>query len=82
MKPNKYVIVFNHLFGESVVILPNELPHDTVHGEAISAGFFILGGGRVIVPEIGSTTLGIGPRPQDAAIIEGALSVMGIAMLP
>lgn len=71
--PCKYVMI-DHV---EPVIFRKPLHHADMKRlmmKITSAGFFLQdSNGKVIVPPVESTTLGLGPAPEDAAIIEAFL---------
>ena len=57
---------------EHLVIFDNELQHCQMVPPGtvpVSAGFFIVEKGQLIIPQIGSETLKLDPRPGDKALI-------------
>ena len=74
---HKYLIVTD-IDPESprVIIFAKEIEHRSMVpslAHTLSAGFFTIHAGRVIIPEIGSTTLNLSPRPEDKAILQAFL---------
>ncbi len=73
---HKYVVV-RPIFHdtappERLIVFDKEIQHRTMVPEgtrAVSAGFVALYHGQVIVPQIGSETLGLDPRPQDKQLL-------------
>ena len=78
---NKYIIVEAHDMNWAIV-LPGAVTHSHAINirelKPISAGFFEVSDGRVIV-ELpgGSSSLGLRSREEDAGIIEHTLLIMG-----
>ena len=80
----KYIVFANADGHEFAVVFPRKLLHIDIElaadcgGQAryvpISAGSYIVALGQVILSGIGSTTLDLLSRPQDAALIQQLLS--------
>jgi len=73
----KYIIVERN-GRELAIVFPGTIRHDEGcpdrAGSLISAGSFIVANGTVILSGVGSATLNLPSRPQDAALIESLFS--------
>lgn len=68
----KYVILADDDGREHVTLFSGKLQHRSMvptGAKPVSAGFVLFYGGAVVVPEIGSTSLNLDPRPQDQSLI-------------
>lgn len=76
----KYVVVQTPLLPMAIIV-PEVVQHkDAVNPKVnppLSAGFFSVENGRVMVGKQPSESLGLGPRPEDAEIIATTLAVNG-----
>ncbi len=64
----KYIILRDLTGREIVAMFDGSIPHsDMVPGgmTPVSAGFVMISGDQVIIPEIGSDSLGLNPLPGD-----------------
>jgi len=62
---------------EQTVVFDSAIPHKTMVPEGatpISAGFLCIYEGHLTVPQFGSDTLNLDPRPQDKAILQRFLN--------
>lgn len=91
MTPNKYIIVRNAGL-ETAILLHGSVSHfeavnaDVLRdqgGELLSAGYWTIADGRVVVAkDTPSTTLNIAPRENDAEIIERTLYLLRLPLSP
>ncbi|HBJ87123.1 MAG TPA: hypothetical protein DDZ88_25340 [Verrucomicrobiales bacterium] len=74
----KYIILRDLEGVERPLVFDRDLQHSHVlpeHTIAVSAGHGVLCEGRLHVPEIGSETLHLDPRPQDRVLLEQFLGL-------
>ena len=71
--PHKYIIARDYLGRERVIVFSRDLPHNAMlppNHDAISAGFVAVYAGNLILPNIGSDTLNLEPRPRDKQLLK------------
>jgi hypothetical protein len=74
----KYIIFADEAGHEHPVIFSSSIQHSSLARydlRAVSAGFLMVGAGRVVVPDVPSTSLNLGPRAGDAALLQAWLGV-------
>lgn len=74
----KYVVVRTALDSEAPILFPSTLRHcDMVPSgaEPVSAGFALLYEDSLVIPAIGSDTLGLDPRHQDFDLLRSTFGL-------
>lgn len=76
--PSKYIIVGDAAGNEHAILFHHKLQHNTMvpaNMVPVSAGFVMVLSGIMIIPDIDSTTLNLGPRPQDKQILSKLINL-------
>lgn len=72
----KYVIVADDRGREHPIVFSNSIPHSTVIPEGfhpVAAGFVVRFEGSLCIPDLGSDSLHLDPRPQDKQLLAAFL---------